>query len=251
MVSLGTGVAFLYSAFATIAPGNGKQVYFDAVLLILGFLLLGKTLEARAKRRALAALDSLSRMRPSTARRIVDGMETVVPLEEIGVGDDVKVLPGERFPVDAEIFEGRTTVDESMLTGESTPVVRERGDRVYAGSLNYDGAVVCRAHSLGEDTVAGADCSHGRAGTELSRSDGAARRPRQFDFCAHRDRACSCHVRDLGACHALSRNGACQFGRRPRDCLPLCDGARDSCCPHGCGRTWSATRRALQGWRID
>lgn len=153
LVSLGTGVAFLYSAFATIAPGNGKQIYFDAVLLILGFLLLGKTLEVRAKRRALAALDSLSRMRPSNARRIADGIEAVVPLEEIRLGDLIKVLPGERFPVDAEIFEGRTTVDESMLTGESTPLVRERGEKVYAGTLNYDGAVVCRAQSLGEDTV--------------------------------------------------------------------------------------------------
>jgi Cu+-exporting ATPase len=153
MVSLGTGVAFLYSAFATVMPGNGKDVYFDAVLLILGFLLLGKTLEARAKRRALAALDSLSRMRPSIARRIVDGIETVVPLEEIGVGDYIKVLPGERFPVDAQIVEGRTSVDESMLTGEAAAVVRERGDKVFAGSLNYDGAVVCRAQSLGEETV--------------------------------------------------------------------------------------------------
>jgi Cu+-exporting ATPase len=122
-------------------------------LLILGFLLLGKALEARAKRRALAALDSLSRLRPTTARRIVHGMETVVPLEEIGLGDEVKVLPGERFPVDAEICDGRTTVDESMLTGESTPLVRERGDRVFAGTLNYDGAVICRAQSLGAQTV--------------------------------------------------------------------------------------------------
>jgi Cu+-exporting ATPase len=153
LVSLGTGVAFTYSAFATIMPGNGKQVYFDAVLLILGFLLLGKVLEARAKRRALEALDSLSRLRPSTARRVADGIEVVVPLEEIGFGDLVKVLPGERFPVDAEIVEGRTSVDESMLTGESTPVVRERGDRVLAGTSNYDGAVLCRAHSLGQDTV--------------------------------------------------------------------------------------------------
>jgi Cu+-exporting ATPase len=153
MVSLGTGVAFLYSAFSTVMPGNGRDVYFDAVLLILGFLLLGKTLEARAKRRALAALDSLSRMRPSTARRIVNGLETVVPLEEIGVGDHIKVLPGERFPVDAQIVEGRTSVDESMLTGEAAAVVRERGDKVFAGSLNYDGAVVCRAQSLGEETV--------------------------------------------------------------------------------------------------
>jgi Cu+-exporting ATPase len=153
LVSLGTGVAFTYSAYATIWPATGRAIYFDAVLLILGFLLLGKTLETRAKRRALAALDSLSRLRPATARRIRDGVESVVPLEEIQPGDSVVILPGERFPVDATILEGRTTVDESMLTGEPTPLDREPGGRVLAGSLNYDGAVTCRAESLGEATV--------------------------------------------------------------------------------------------------
>jgi Cu+-exporting ATPase len=153
LVSLGTGVAFGWSAYATVLPAPGRMVYFDAVLLILGFLLLGKSLESRAKRRALSALDSLSRLKPATARRVLDGVEAVVPLEEIQPGDSVLVLPGERFPVDATILEGRTTVDESMLTGESTPLDREPGGRVLAGSLNYDGAVVCRAESLGEATV--------------------------------------------------------------------------------------------------
>ena len=153
LVSLGTGVAFIYSAFATVWPAIGREVYFDAVLLILGFLLLGKSLESRAKRRALAALDALSRLRPATVRRILNGVETVVALEEIQPGDSVLVLPGERFPVDAVILEGRTTVDESMLTGEPTPLPREPGARVLAGSLNYDGAVTCKAESLGEATV--------------------------------------------------------------------------------------------------
>ncbi len=153
LVSLGTAVAFAWSVYATLLPAPGRQVYFDAVLLILGFLLLGKSLEGRAKRRALSALDSLSRLRPATARRVVDGVRAVVPLEEIELGDSILVLPGERFPVDATILEGRTTVDESMLTGESTPLSREPGGRVLAGSLNYDGAVVCRAESLGEATV--------------------------------------------------------------------------------------------------
>jgi len=153
LVSLGTGVAFAYSAYATILPAPGRQVYFDAVLLIIGFLLLGKALEARAKRRALASLDSLSRLRPATARRVRDGVQTIVPLEEIQPGDSVLILPGERFPVDATILEGRTTVDESMLTGESTPLERLPGGRVLAGSLNYEGAVTCRAESLGEATM--------------------------------------------------------------------------------------------------
>jgi Cu+-exporting ATPase len=153
LVSLGTGVAFAYSAYATISPAPGREVYFDAVLLILGFLLLGKALEARAKRRALAALDALSKLRPATARLILNGVETMVALEEVRIGNKVLVLPGERFPVDGKILEGRTSMDESMLTGEATPLARGIGERVLAGSLNYDGAVVCRAESLGEDTV--------------------------------------------------------------------------------------------------
>ncbi len=150
LVALGTSVAYAYSAYATLWPAANHAVYFDAVLLILGFLLLGKALESRAKKRALSALDSLSRLRPQNARRIVDGVETLVPLDEIRPGDSVLILPGERFPVDATIVEGRTSVDESMLTGESTPLSRETGGRVLAGSLNYDGAVVCRAESLGD-----------------------------------------------------------------------------------------------------
>ncbi len=155
LVSLGTGVAFAYSAYATLWPAAGRAVYFDAVLLILGFLLLGKSLETRAKRRALAALDALSRLKPVTARRVQDGLEVLVPLEEIQPGDSVLVLPGERFPVDATVISGRTTVDESMLTGEPTPLDRAPGGRVLAGSLNYEGAVTCRAESLGEATALG------------------------------------------------------------------------------------------------
>jgi Cu+-exporting ATPase len=153
LVALGTAVAFVYSAYATFEPAPGRAVYFDAVLLILGFLLLGKALEARAKRRALSALHSLSQLRPAKAWRIVNGVEVETPLEEIRPGDKIVVRPGERFPVDGAIIEGRTTVDESMLTGESTPLAREAGGRVLAGSLNYEGAVVCRAESLGHDTV--------------------------------------------------------------------------------------------------
>ena len=153
LVSLGTGVAFAWSAYATLAPAPSRMVYFDAVLLILGFMLLGKSLEGRAKRRAMGALDALARLRPATARRVHDHIEETVPLAEIRKDDLVLVLPGERFPVDATIVEGRTTVDESMLTGESTPLDREPGGRVLAGSLNYDGAVTCRADSLGASTV--------------------------------------------------------------------------------------------------
>jgi Cu+-exporting ATPase len=153
LVALGTGVAFFWSAYATVRPAPGRQVYFDAVLLILGFLLLGKSLEGQARQRALAAVEALTRLKPTTARRRRDGAESMVPLEELVPGDEVIVLPGERFPVDAVILEGRTTVDESMLTGESTPLARAVGERVLAGSLNYDGALAVRAESVGEATM--------------------------------------------------------------------------------------------------
>ena len=153
LVGLGTAVAFAYSAWSTLFPAAGGQIYYDAVLLILGFLLLGKALESRARRRALSAIVNLAQLRPITARRILDGVEALVPLDEIRQGDKVLVLPGERFPVDGEILEGRTTVDESMLTGESTPLDRVPGGRTLAGSLNYDGAVVCLVQSIGSSTV--------------------------------------------------------------------------------------------------
>lgn len=153
LVSLGTSVAFLWSAYAVLRPAPGRAVYFDAVLMILGFLLLGKSLEGRARHRALAALEALTHLKAQTARKVVAGVEQLVPLEEVAAGDAVRVLAGERFPVDATILEGRTTVDESMLTGESTPLERAPGGRVLAGALNYDGSVLCRATSLGEATV--------------------------------------------------------------------------------------------------
>jgi P-type Cu+ transporter len=156
---------------ATIWPAPGRQVYFDAVLLIIGFLLLGKSLEGRAKRRALAALDSLSRLRPVTARRIVDGVADVVPLEEIQPGDSVLVLPGERFPVDATILEGRTTVDESMLTGESTPLPASPAAaswpaRSTTTAPSPAGRVAGRSHGAGADHPHGQQAQGSRAPME-------------------------------------------------------------------------------------
>ncbi len=157
LVSLGTGVAFLYSAWGTIHPTSDGNLYFDSVLLILGFLLLGKWLEARARHSALASVDALAHLQPASARvqRQQNGktVELTIPAEQIQIGDTVIILPGERIPADAEILSGRTTVDESMLTGESVPLARTVGERILAGSLNYDGAITARVSSAGAETT--------------------------------------------------------------------------------------------------
>ena len=152
LVALGTGVAFVDSAWATLSDRG--PIYFDSVLLILGFLLLGKWLETRAKHSAVAAVDALARLQPSTARvRRTDGSEAMVALDAVQAGDRIVILPGERVPADGLIQSGRTTVDESMLTGESTPLERSVGQRVIAGSLNYDGAIVVGVEVTGANTT--------------------------------------------------------------------------------------------------
>lgn len=153
LVSLGTGVAFLYSAYGTARPTAMSASYFDSVLLILGFLLLGKWLEGRARHRALAAVDALAGLQPATARVRRDGAEVSIAVDDLKVGDAVVILPGERIPADGVIASGRTTVDESMLTGESMPQARTVGDKILAGSLNYDGAVTATVESAGEGTT--------------------------------------------------------------------------------------------------
>ncbi|MBT9329955.1 heavy metal translocating P-type ATPase [Paracidobacterium acidisoli] len=161
LVALGTGAAFVYSAAATLAPGYFHRhslaagSYYDSVLLILGFLLIGQWLDARAKRRTLDALHALMKLEAQSARVLRDGREVELPLAEVVPGDIVIVRPGDRIPVDGLILSGSTSVDESLITGESTPVLRAPGDRVIGGSLNYEGALEYRATSIGADSVLG------------------------------------------------------------------------------------------------
>lgn len=161
LVTLGTGSAFLYSSVATFFPeiflhhGLAPQIYFESVLLILGFLLLGRWLEDRAKHKTLGALKAFASLLPNRAHVIRGGEAIDLPISEIQKGDPVAVRPGERIPVDGIITEGRTSIDESLITGESTPVERSVGDAVIGGSLNYDGAFVCKAQTIGaEGTLA-------------------------------------------------------------------------------------------------
>ena len=156
LISVGTGAAFVFSLVATVDPGafvrNGvtPHVYYEAITLIIAFILAGRALEARAKRQTSRALHGLAALQPATARLLADGTEREVPIGDVRRGDIVIVRPGERVPVDAELVDGASAVDESMLTGESMPVSKQRGDRVFGGTVNRSGAFQARATSLGE-----------------------------------------------------------------------------------------------------
>jgi Cu+-exporting ATPase len=159
LVAVGTGAAFLYSVLATVAPGFftsrglAPDVYYEAVVIIIAFVLAGNTLEARAKSRTSAALRSLVALQPQTARVLRGDLELDVPVEQVAGGDTVIVRPGERLPVDGEVLSGASAVDESMLTGESMPVEKQPGDRVIGGTINRTGAFRYRATNLGSDSV--------------------------------------------------------------------------------------------------
>jgi Cu+-exporting ATPase len=161
LVALGTGAALAWSVTATLAPslftryGLKPDVYYDAVLLILGFLLLGRWLDARAKRRTLDALHEFMKLQPHSAHVLRDGLQIEIPLAQVLPNDIVVLRPGERVPVDGLILSGETSIDESLITGESLPVPRKPGDRVIGGSLNFDGALEYRATSIGADSVLG------------------------------------------------------------------------------------------------
>lgn len=161
LVALGTGAAFVYSVAATIFPGfflaHGLRadVYYDSVLLILGFLLIGNWLDARAKRRTLDALHGFAELQPQTARVLREGAEIELAVAALTPGEVVLVRPGERIPVDGIVVAGASSVDESLITGESVPVPRGVEDRLIGGSLNYDGALQYRATSIGADSVLG------------------------------------------------------------------------------------------------
>lgn len=159
LVALGTGAAFLYSLVATLVPsffssrGIPADVYFEAVVLIIAFILTGNAFEARAKRNTAVALRALVQLQPKTARVVRNLMEREVAIDEVVPGDVVAVKPGERIPVDGVVLRGESAVDESMLTGESIPVAKQKGDRVFGGTMNGTGAFRLTATTLGADSA--------------------------------------------------------------------------------------------------
>ena len=161
LVALGTGTAFLYSLAATLAPSwflrnhLPVDVYYEAVIIIIGMVLTGNALEARAKGQTTLAMRRLIALQPPLARVLRDGMEKMLPWQEVFSGDIVAVHPGERIPVDGTILSGASTIDESMLTGESLPVEKNAGANVSGGTLNQNGAFTYRATRIGADSMLG------------------------------------------------------------------------------------------------
>jgi len=163
LISLGTAAAFVYSVVATLAPGVFPEtfvsmgrvaVYFEAAVVIISLTMMGQILELKARSQTSAAIKSLLGLAPKTARRInADGSEEDVPLNHVHVGDLLRVRPGEKVPVDGIVTEGRSSVDESMLTGEPVPVTKRLGDKLIGATLNTSGALVMRSEKVGAATV--------------------------------------------------------------------------------------------------
>ena len=164
LIAMGVGVAWIYSVVATLAPDVFPQdfrrmdgsvpIYFEAAAVITVLVLLGQMLELRARERTSGAIRALLDLAPKTARRVRrDGADEEIGLELVVVGDHLRVRPGEKAPVDGEVIEGRTSIDESMVTGESMPVTKAVGDKVVGGSINKTGSFVMRAEKIGADTL--------------------------------------------------------------------------------------------------
>ena len=159
LVAVGTSAAYFYSAAATLFPGffeaGGMKpaVYFDTSAVIITLILFGRMLEARAKGRTSEAIKKLIGLQPKTARVVRGGSEVDLPVKDVAVGDLVIVRPGERIPVDGLVVQGRSAVDESMITGESLPVEKKTGDEVIGATINKTGSFTFRTTKVGRDTV--------------------------------------------------------------------------------------------------
>ncbi|MHA7294734.1 heavy metal translocating P-type ATPase [Arthrobacter sp. HLT1-21] len=157
LITLGTTAAFLYSLVATFAPQilpeGVRDVYYEVVAFIITIILLGRLVEARARAGTGDAIRALVALTPATARVLRDGQEVETPVEQVRVGDDIRVRPGEKLPVDGEIVDGHSTIDESMVTGESIPVTKTTGDTVIGATVNTTGAFTMRATRVGSDTA--------------------------------------------------------------------------------------------------
>ena len=159
LVAIGTTVAYLYSAFVTVFPkivmdlGIEVMPYFDVATIVIGLILLGRYFEARAKGQTSEAIKKLIGMQAKTARVLVGGKEIDMPIEQVVIGSVIRVRPGEKIPVDGQILDGESSIDESMITGESIPIDKANGDMVVGATLNKSGTFTYKATKVGQDTM--------------------------------------------------------------------------------------------------
>ena len=151
LIALGTSTAYVYSVFSLL--GYAKEQYFEIGTILIAFVLLGKYLEAVSKGKASEAIKKLMGLSPKTAIVIRGGKEQKIPIEQVKIGDLIRVRPGEKMPVDGTVVSGGSSVDESMLTGESLPVEKSKGSKVYAATINKHGTLIFKAEKVGKDTV--------------------------------------------------------------------------------------------------
>jgi len=233
LIALGTGSAWCFSMLITVwpdaVPPSAQHVYFEAAVIIIAFINFGSALEMCARGKTSEAIQRLIGLQAKTARVIRDGREVDVPIEEVGLGETLRVRPGEKLPVDGLIIDGHSTVDEFMLTGEPVPVQKQTGDEAVGGTLNKQGSFLMKATNIGSDTMLakiidmvctaqknrGRVCTcgysdshyylhhlvHGRAGTEgqLHVADDHDRADYRLSLCAR-------------SCNAYFNYGGCRQG---------------------------------------
>lgn len=162
LIAMGVGTAYVFSAVAMLIPGifppafarhGGVDIYFEAAAVIVVLVLLGQVLELRARKRTGSAIRALLDLAPRTARVIRNGEEQELPLDAVAIGDHLRVRPGDKIPVDGKVLEGRSSVDESMITGEAIPVEKSTGDSVTGGTVNGTGSFIMEATRVGSDTL--------------------------------------------------------------------------------------------------
>ena len=251
LIAVGVGAAYFYSAVAVIAPGifpqsfrsNGEVgLYFEAAAVITTLVLFGQLIEAKARSRTGQAIKALLGLAAKTAHRVRDGREEEISVDEIERGDMLRVRPGEKVPIDGVIVEGKSNIDESMITGEPMPVGKGPDDKVIGATLNQTGSFLMRAEKIGSETLLCTDRPNGGGRAAHPRAHSETRRHSIRLFCSGGDRHRSDYFCDLVDHRARPGDGLCIGERRlgSNHCVPVRAWPRDADVDHG----WRRTRRA-------
>ncbi len=241
LVAVGTSAAWAYSVFVTMYPevvmraGLSGETYFDSSAIIIGLILLGKWLEARAKGRTTGAIKRLIGLQAKTARLVTATGDVDVPIDRVQPGDLLRVRPGEKVPIDGVVTEGSSALDEAMLTGEAMPVTKRPGDEVIGATLNTTGSFVMRATRVGSETALAQIVELVRRAQGSQGADPAPGRPDQRDLRPDRPRDRRAHVRAVVAAGpgAEGDPGARRVHHGGHRRLPVRDGARHADGDHG------------------